>query len=234
MDQIKIESLEREVEKLKLDLEKSQRKKDELFKISIEYKKICEEEIEKSQLLIQEIDRLNVALLRKDSKIARNEEFSQGSSKRLENLMKIMKVYREKFENHQVFEQVFDEELMKKKLLWTDLDKIIIKLLKIVDEWVPVVTHSNHKKTCSYDENANNPLFAKLKPKIIIKRPPSLAEISRDIQENVKNSKEIIKSCITSLESGCLSTRSNPSSNSSMTKGKVRVYRREKSTSQLV
>lgn len=238
MDQLKIDYLEEEIQKLKDELEKSQQKKEELFRISVEYKKICEEEINKSQLLVQEIDRLNLVLMQKQSRSpmirSKSQNFFDANDKRLANLKEILQIYSDKFSDHRIFSQFFNDAINFKNIEWKDLDKIIIQLLKLIDSWMPAVNTSHHKKTCSYDDKASNPLFSKSVPKIIIKRPPLLSEMSRDIQENAKNSREIIKSCIDSLESGCISTRSNYSSNSSLNKGKVRVYRREKSASQLV
>lgn len=248
MDQVRIESLEQENIALKFKLQKAVQKKEDLYLISIEYQRLCEDEIKKSQLLIKEIERLNQELQEK------NKEFLKTSKLNLyipdfsvfdsEKLIKAFETCAEKFDKYKGAGLDFRGKIIPKKFDVCDLETVILKLLKVVEKWIPVISasvhkkdvngvngYSSHKKYASCGDKAFNPLF-KSPPQIVIKRPPRLVQENSDIPESMRNSKDFIKYCSDTIESGCVSNRSTYSSNTG--KSKVRVFRREKSVSQLV
>lgn len=235
MDQLKIESLEQEINKTKGQLQKALQKKEDLYRISIEYQRLCEEEISKSQLLIKEIERLNNELLlhkkesMKQSKL--NLYVPDFSVFQEEKLIKAFESCAEKAEKLKSKGFDFRSQIMPKEINAGELEKVVFKLLKVIEDWIPLIGTSIHKKFASYDEKANNPIFKKT-PHIVIKRPPRFDQQKSEIQESKIMSSDLIKDCFETFESGCVSTRSNFSANT--TKKKVRVYRREKSVSQLV
>ena len=108
------------------------------------------------------------------------------------------------------------------------------------------VRNPTHRKNLSYDERSTNPLFIiannhmpkgnymtstniSYMPSRIT--PTTLAQISEDIEKTVNSSKNIIRSCVNTLETECFSTRSNYSTSTSSLKPKVKIYRRQKSLS---
>lgn len=235
MDQQKIECLEEEINKIKAQLQKALQKKEDLYRISIEYQKLCEEEINKSQLLIKEIDRLNSELHQHKKEPTKQTKLNlyvpDFSVFQEEKLIKAFEVCADKAEKLKSRGFDFRSQIMPREINAVELEKVVFKLLKVIEDWIPHIGTSVHKKFASYDEKANNPVFKKT-PHIVIKRPPRFDKEESGVQDSKIMSKDIIKDCFETFESGCVSTRSNFSANTM--KKKVRVYRREKSVSQLV
>ena len=63
MDQVMIDDLKRDKEQLREALKNTIKKKDELYKVSLEYKKLCEEEMHKNNFLVQELSVLESKVL---------------------------------------------------------------------------------------------------------------------------------------------------------------------------
>ena len=248
MDQVRIESLEQENTTLKSQLHRAVQKKDDLYRISVEYQKLCEDEIKKSQFLIKEIERLNQELQEKDKELLKTSKLNlyipEFSAFRSEKLIRAFEACAQKVDKYKGASLDFRGKIMPDKIDAGELETVVLKLLRVVEDWIPVISasvhkkdvngvngHSAHKKYASCDSKAFNPLF-KSAPQIVIKRPPKLVNGASDILESLRTSQDFLKSCSDTIESVCASNRSNYSSVTG--KSKVRVFRREKSVSQLV
>ena len=63
MDQVMIDDLKRDKEQLREALKNTRKKKDQLYKVSLEYKKLCEEEMHKNNFLVKELSVLESKVL---------------------------------------------------------------------------------------------------------------------------------------------------------------------------
>ena len=254
MDQVMIDDLKRDKEQLREALKNTRKKKDQLYKVSLEYKKLCEEEMHKNNFLVQELSVLESKVLDSNHELrmtkiliqqlaSENEELKQRthSKNTTDESRRLYGVFTSFFRNLQ--QNNYLKRVFKEKVGYTDvtmlknysLEEVVERLTKFTEEILPLVHCPSHKKHLSYDERAINPLFITNTPHITIKKPPnSLSKINEDLEKAVNSSKNIIKSCMDSIESGSVTTRSNFSSPTATSKPKVKIYRRPKSMSQLV
>lgn len=257
MDQITIDELKLDKEQLKEALKNTIKKKDELYKVSLEYKKLCEEEIGKNQLLLKKISALegqfSNELRLKDLMIQelqndldrRNNKKSIKTVGESQSLSMVFTSFLGKIQKNTSLKRIFRDKAgnYEFSLLSTqNIEDVFGKILLFTEELFQYLNIPSHRKNLSYDATSINPLFSSnsvknpLKsPKIAIKKPPSsLSKISEDLEIAVNSSKNILRTCIDTLESGSITSRSNFSSPIHSMKPKVRIYRRPKSMSQLV
>ena len=245
IDQIRIEELSSEKECLKQALKTTVKKKEEIFKLLIEYKKICEEEINKNKELIQEIEKLRREIEKSTDQLKQKELMIMKLSEKNDKIRDFQGKFTDFYPKNlnSVFSSLFSKLKGNCLLLKIFNDKVgsdfsilekytsdilLEKLALFIEETVPLV--NSHKKNFSAGVPSTNPLFSSVKHKITIKQPPKpLSKISEDLEIAINNSKELIKTFSDKIENGCISTRSNHSSGTKTLKPKIRVYRRQKS-----
>ena len=249
-DQKMIEKLQFEIEHLKNDLNKAYIHKNELYKLSLEYKALCEEEIKERKEIEIELERLKLDLLKKNRDIEQKCLSIQRITEENSKLVQSLQSYEKTSDSfHAALDSLFvklhnnsdTEKFIREKLGIFDSSScfdypssLLVKSIKLIEEMIPTITSMAHRKRVSYAEKMNNPL---LSPSIAISinNPPNFGNnIYQNNEKRMNMNKSNSKETIYSLDTAYASKRSNCSSSKHFHNPTLVLYKQQKSVNQLV